>query len=189
MSSVNRYSFTSSSLDIFIHFSCLISQTRTSSTTLNRTGGSWYPCHVPGVGRENILYDITYCFFRDTLYQVEEIPFPIVKSFYHEVCWILSDFFLCLLRWSHDFCFLFYWYEVLHSVQFSQSQSCLTLFDPMDCSTPGFPVHHQLPELALTHVHRVGDAIQPSHPLLSLFPPAFNLSQHQGLFQGVTSSH
>lgn len=86
MSSVNRYSFTFSNLDIFIHFSCLISQTRTSSTTLNRTGGSWYPCHVPGVGRENILYDIMYCFFRDTLYQVEEIPFPIVKSFYHEVC-------------------------------------------------------------------------------------------------------
>ena len=53
----------------------------------------------------------------------------------------------------------------------------------MDCSTPGFPVHHQLLELAQTRVHRVGDAIQPSHPLLSPFPPAFNLSQHQGLFQ------
>ena len=58
----------------------------------------------------------------------------------------------------------------------------------MDCSTPGFPVHHQLPELAQTHVHRVGDAIQPSHPLLSL-SPAFNLSQHQGLSQGVSFSH
>ena len=53
----------------------------------------------------------------------------------------------------------------------------------MDCSTPGFPVHHQLPELVQTHVHRVGDAIQPSHPLLSPSPPTFNLSQHQGLFQ------
>ena len=59
----------------------------------------------------------------------------------------------------------------------------------MDCSTPGFPVHHQLPELAQIHVHRVTDAIQPSHPLLSPFPPAFNLSQHQGLFQGVGFSH
>ena len=59
----------------------------------------------------------------------------------------------------------------------------------MDCSTPGFPVHHQLPELAQTHVHRVGDAIQSSHPLLSPFPPAFNLSQHQHLFQGVSSLH
>ena len=51
----------------------------------------------------------------------------------------------------------------------------------MDCNTPGFPVHHQLPELTQTHVHRVIDAIQPSHPLSSLYPPAFNLSQHQGL--------
>ena len=58
----------------------------------------------------------------------------------------------------------------------------------MDRSTPGLPVHHQLPELAQTHVHRVGDAIQPSHPLSSPSPPAFNLSQHQGLFQGVSSS-
>ena len=69
------------------------------------------------------------------------------------------------------------------------AQSCPTLSDPMDCSTPGFPVHHQLPELAQTHAHRVGDAIQPSHPLQSPRSPAFNLSQHQGLFQGVSSSH
>ena len=59
----------------------------------------------------------------------------------------------------------------------------------MGCSMPGFPVHHQLLELAQTLVHRAGDAIQPSHPLLSLSPPAFNLSQHQGLFQWVSSSH
>ena len=62
--------------------------------------------------------------------------------------------------------------------QFSSvTQSCLTLCNPMDCSTPGFPVHHQLPELAQTHVHTVGDAIQPSHSLSSP-SPAFNLSQH-----------
>ena len=71
----------------------------------------------------------------------------------------------------------------------SVAQLCLTLCDPMDCSTPGFPVHHQLSELAQTHVYRVGDSIQPCHPLSSLSPPAFNLSQHQGLFQGVGSSH
>ena len=59
----------------------------------------------------------------------------------------------------------------------------------MDCSTPGLPVHHELPELAQTHVHWVSDAIQPSHPLQSPSPPAFNLSQHQGLFQWVISSH
>jgi len=67
--------------------------------------------------------------------------------------------------------------------QFSSvAQSCPTLCNPMDCSTPGLPVHHQLPEFTQTHVHRVADAIQPSHPLSSPSPPAFNLSQHQGLF-------
>ena len=68
------------------------------------------------------------------------------------------------------------------SVQFSSvTLLCPTLCDPMDCSMPGFPVHHQLPELAQTHVHQVSDAIQPSHPLLSPSPPAFKLPQHQGL--------
>ena len=70
------------------------------------------------------------------------------------------------------------------SVQSSSvTQSCLTLCDPMNCRMPGLPVHHQLPEFTQTHIHWVGDAIQPSHPLLSPFSPAFNLSQHQGLFQ------
>ena len=65
---------------------------------------------------------------------------------------------------------------------YSVAQSCPTLCDPMDCSTPSFPVHYQLPEFTQTHVHRVGDAVQPSHPLSSPSPPALNLSQHQGLF-------
>ena len=65
----------------------------------------------------------------------------------------------------------------------------MTLCNSMDCSTPGFPVCQQLPELVQTHVHWVDDGIQPSHPLLSPSPPAFNLSQHQGLFQWVSSSH
>ena len=70
------------------------------------------------------------------------------------------------------------------SVQFnSVTQSCPTLCNPMNHSTPGLPVHHQHPEFTQTHVHRVGDAIQPSHPLSSPSPPALNLSQHQGLFQ------
>ena len=69
-------------------------------------------------------------------------------------------------------------------IQFSSVvQSYPTLCDPMDCSTPGLPVHCQLPELTQTHIHRVGDAIQPSHPLLSLSPAAPNPSQHQSLFQ------
>ena len=71
---------------------------------------------------------------------------------------------------------------VILSVQFSSiTQSCLTLCDPMNCSMPSLPVHHQLLESIQTHVHRVGDAIQPSHPLSSPSPPALN--QHQGLFQ------
>ena len=80
--------------------------------------------------------------------------------------------------------------SVFCSIQFSSlAQSCLTLCDPMNRSTPGLPVHHQLPESTQTHVHRVGDDIQPSLPLSSPSPPAFNLSQHQGLFQWVSSSH
>ena len=76
------------------------------------------------------------------------------------------------------------------SVQFSSvTQSCLTLCDPMNPSTPGLPVHHQLLEFTKTHFHWVSDAIQPSHPLSSLSPPAINLSQHQGLFQWVSSLH
>ena len=79
--------------------------------------------------------------------------------------------------------------DSLISVQFSSvTQSCPTLCDPMDSSTPGLPIHHQLPESTQTHVHWVGDAIQPSHPLSSP-SPALNLSQHQGLFQWVNSSH
>ena len=76
------------------------------------------------------------------------------------------------------------------SVQFtSVAQSCQTLCDPMNHSTPGLPVHHQLPDFTQTHIHQVGDAIQPSHPLSSPSPPAPNPSQHQGLFQWVNSSH
>ena len=71
-----------------------------------------------------------------------------------------------------------------HIVQFSSvTQSCPTLYDSMNCSTPGLPVHHQLQEFTQTHVYWVGDAIQPSHPLSSHSPPAPNLSQHQGLFK------
>ena len=74
--------------------------------------------------------------------------------------------------------------------QFSSvTQSCPTLCNPMNRSTPALPVHHQLPESTQTHVHCVSDTIQPSHPLSSPSPPALNLAQHQGLFQWVSSSH
>jgi len=71
----------------------------------------------------------------------------------------------------------------------SVTQLCPTLCDPMNCSTPGLPVHHQFLEFTQTHVHQVSDAIQPLHPLLSPSPPAPNPSQHHSLFQGVNSSH
>ena len=78
----------------------------------------------------------------------------------------------------------------IHSVQFSSvAQSRPTLCNPMNRSTPGLPVYYQLPESTQTHVHWVGNAIQPSHPLLSTSPPALNFSQHQGLFKLVSSSH
>ena len=74
--------------------------------------------------------------------------------------------------------------RLICSVQFSSvAQSCPTLCDPMSCSTPGLPVHHHLPEFTQTHIHRVRDAIQPSHPRSSPSPPAPNPSQHQSLFQ------
>ena len=80
--------------------------------------------------------------------------------------------------------------RTLEWVQFSSvTWSYPTLYNPMDCSTPSFPIHHQLLELAETHIHWVSDAIQPSHPLSSPFPPSFNISQHQGLFKWVSSSH
>ena len=88
------------------------------------------------------------------------------------------------------FSYLFLNYCWLSSVQFSSvAQSCPTLCNPMNRSAPGLPVHHQLPEFTQTHVHRVSDAIQPSHPLSSPSLPALNPSQHQGLFQWINSSH
>ena len=80
--------------------------------------------------------------------------------------------------------------ESFSSVQFSSvAQSCPTLCDPVNRSTPGLPVHHQLPQFTQTYAHWVRDAIQPSHPLSSPSPPAFNFSQHQGLFKWVSSLH
>ena len=82
-------------------------------------------------------------------------------------------------------------FNIISVFQFSsvQLQSCLTLCDPMNRSMSSLPVHRQLLEFTQIHVHWVGDAIQPSHPLLSPSPPAFNLSQHQGFFKWVSSSY
>ena len=90
------------------------------------------------------------------------------------------------LGWAAGVCSL--WADTPRWDNLVQSLSCDRLCDPMDCGTPGLPVHHQLPESTQTHVHWVGDAIEPSHPL-SPSPPALNLSQHQSLFKWVSSSY
>ena len=118
------------------------------------------------------------------------VPWATIFLF-HEIVSVCQSI-NCMCLYTHvmymwDMC-IFVW-SIL-SVQFSSvSQSCPTLSDPMNCSIPCLPVHHQLPEFTQTHVHRVSDAIQPSHPLSSPSPPAPNPSQHQSLFQCVNSSH
>ena len=107
-------------------------------------------------------------------------------SLLRKIAWYLLKYYFKTILGKDSFCLTVC--ATFSSVQFS----CSVLSDschPMDCSTPVFPVHHQLPELTQTHVHQVDDVIQPSHPLSSLSPPAFNLFQHQGLFQRVSSSH
>ena len=105
--------------------------------------------------------------------------------------YLTSFFFQILVFMSHFPLPLFKFFKSkIRSDQIrSVAQSCPTLCDPMNPSTPRLPVHHQLPEFTQTHVHRVSDAIQPSHPLSSPSPPAPNPSQHKSLFQWVNSSH
>ena len=131
---------------------------------------------------------------------VQGIPLlPIFKKYFFPCCFLLfalSLSFLTVPCYACLYCLIFMIHIVFLSVfvtkhkfmcsilQFSSvAQSCQTLCDPMNCSMPGLPVHHQLPEFTQTHVHRVGDAIQPSHPLSSPSPPTPNPSQHQSLFQ------
>ena len=109
---------------------------------------------------------------------IRECPFLHLS---YPVC-IAHGFLFPLKVYSH-----FLLQYTFRSLVSSVAQSCLTLCDPMDCSTPGLPVHHQLPELTQTHVHC--DASPPSHSLSSPPPPALILSQHQGLFKWVSSSH
>ena len=114
----------------------------------------------------------------------------IISSLHYIVCQC-QIFLYCFLKFDNlEFLLIFKLFVIkpISSVQFSLSV-VLTLYVPMNHSTPGLPVHHQLPEFTQTYVHWVSDAIQPSHPLSSSSPPAFNLSQHQGLFKWVSSSH
>ena len=133
-------------------------------------------CYVPG----NILY-VFFVLTKSLLVQ-EVILLSFISSQPRDqthVSHIAGRLFTTLATREAHYCF--------NSVQSSSvTQLCLTVYDSMNRSTPGLPVHHQLPEFTQTHVRRVSDAIQPSHPLSSPFPPARNPSQHQSLFQWVT---
>ena len=114
----------------------------------------------------------------------------VTTSYFHKVLICLQKTFEKITLFSVHFYYTVCVLRSILSVQFSSvTQSCPTLCNPMNCSTPGLPVHHQLLEFTQTHAHRVGDAIQPSHPLSSPSPPAPNPSLHQGLFQWVNSLH
>ena len=94
-----------------------------------------------------------------------------------------------LISWLQSSSAVIYFIDLSNFMDNSVQFSCSVFIAIMDCSRPSFPVHHQVLELIQTHVHQVDDAIQPSRPLSSSFPPAFNLAHHQDLFQGVSSSH
>ena len=124
----------------------------------------WLPSESPSLGHTSIRRGLKGFFGQLCLFP-PQIILPSIKL----------NFLLPRQEWTQLF---------EKTVQFSSvSQSCPTLCDPMNCSTPGLPVHHQLPEFPQTHVHRVSEAIHPSHPLSSPSPPAPNPSQHQSLFQ------
>ena len=104
------------------------------------------------------------------------------KTFYKKLPSVICNFHILYIICNSDKLLLLY-IKIFSDQIRSVAQSCPTLCDPMNHSTPGLPIHHQLPEFTQTHVHRVRDAIQPSHPLSSPSPPAPNPSQHQSLFQ------
>ena len=142
--------------------------------------------------RHNWVTELNWKLPFKTFWSVSHLPSPIygIESLNNRV-WQGLQWTKCFFRnWisSSGSLNLSHWYN--GSVQFSSvAQSCPTFWDPMNHSTPGLPVHHQLPEFTQTHIHRVSDAIQPPHPLSSPSPPASNASQHQSLFQWVNSSH
>ena len=139
------------------------------------TEGIWFSCLVVITENKVAIKVIFIAYLKDILFKLKH-NLAIYKS-----SKLLQLFFKCFQTEN------FTCVErdlMTFSAQFSSvAQSCPTLCDPMNCSMPGLPVHHQLPEFTQTHVHQVGDAIQPSHPLSSPSPPAPNPSQHQGLSQ------
>jgi len=147
--------------------------------------------HAPLVPSELWIFLVDVCWFFDCMRRVQVISVDVSLEFYSDFPCTKTRVYMpvCVLR------IFLSWRELWFQSQFnflcccSVTQSCPTLCASVDCSTPGFPVLHHLPELAQIHIHWVGDAIQPSHPLLPPSLPALNLSQHQGLFQWGGSSY
>ena len=138
------------------------------------------PCRPPQICFIFLVSTYTQAYLQDTIGLISD-HHDMANT---EIKQLTQYFFLVFQMHMEDIFTLYCSLKVCNSTQFSSvAQSCPTLCDPMNRSTPGLPVHHQLPESTQTHVHRVGDAIQPSHPLSSPSPPAPNPSQHQGLFQ------
>ena len=140
------------------------------------------------------MHGLTSCTFVFNFLFFFSLPFLSVlplSNFPETVIGELNVFdYICIFTLAFTLIWLFEKTECVGRESVSSvTQSCPTLCNPMDCSTPGLLVHHQPPESTQTHVHWVRDAIQPSHPLSSPSPPTFNLSQHQGLFKWVSSSH
>ena len=140
------------------------------------SGYQFYANNLTSSFINNLFYNLasytSHCIFHDGISLPKTFPW---------FTFLWQFFFLSILISVHA-------QSVIQSQFSSVAQSCLTLCNPMNRSTPGLPVHHQLLESTQIHVHWVGDAIQPSHPLSSPSPPALNLSQHQGLFKWVSSS-
>ena len=151
----------------FIYFFGFIALVRISSTIINRYVCMCMFASYLIIAAKHIIWKC----FKLIKIHLKKNPTPNI------IPWNIFSSILTLLRvFNHE------WIFRSHQIR-SVTQSCQTLCHPMNSSTPGLPVHHQLPEFTETHVHRVSDAIQPSHPLSSPSPPAPNLFQHQSLFQ------
>ena len=143
-------------------------------------------------------------FWSDAASQPSQMPVTLWRGAEEDSSCRLTPLYSLIMKWANVIgfavCLGILWGQLILAIwrfrmrftrhQFSSvPELCLTLCDPKDCNTSGLPIHHQLLEFTQIHVHWVGDAIQPSHPLSSPSPPTLNLSQHQGLFKWVSSSH
>ena len=155
-------------------------------TLLQVRSQKYWQHHPPSCVHGEILVPSFFQFLSDCLHSSAFLPLsPSFKCLSPISTLVIISLILLSFNLLSPFC-----KHTCDYIQFSSvAQLCLTLYDPMNRSTPGLSVHHQLLEFTQTHVHWVGDVIKPSHPLLSPSSPALNLSQHQGLFKWVSSSH